>query len=161
MPGRTRGRAYRLGRACSRPRASDLTDEERAQWQELTGRGSARVRRVKRAQILWAAQQGHSDAVIAQTAGYEYRRNGTANLFVFLNAHQPWRHVKGTERKTAHDFAHCMHELVDKSRSLQYPASASTVSGCASKVPYLIEQPHHRARVARVRGQLRRDNQLM
>lgn len=25
---------------------------------------------------------------------YEYRRHGTANLFVFLDAHQPWRHVR-------------------------------------------------------------------
>ena len=25
---------------------------------------------------------------------YEYRRNGTANLFVFLDAHRSWRHVK-------------------------------------------------------------------
>src|SRR5277367_6708530 len=25
----------------------------------------------------------------------EYRRNGTANLFVFLDAHRPWRHAKG------------------------------------------------------------------
>ena len=36
---------------------------------------------------------------------YEYRRNGTANLFVFLNAHEPWRHVKFTGRRTALDFA--------------------------------------------------------
>ena len=248
----------------------ELTDEERAQLQELTGRGNARVRRVKRAQILLGAQQGHSAAVIAQAVGVgtstvcrtkrrfvecawewalseaprsgarrkligreetllvavacsdppagrargtlelladervqrtgheglsretvrrrltgqsvkpwqrkmwripgvdteyvawmedaldryadtpdprrpvvcfdetpvqligetrlpwpaepgksiridcEHRRNGTANLFVFLNAHQPWRHVKLTERKTAHDFAHCMHELVER-----------------------------------------------
>ena len=42
---------------------------------------------------------------------YEYCRNGTANLFVFLNAHEPWRHVKVTERRTALDFAQCMHEL--------------------------------------------------
>ena len=27
----------------------------------------------------------------------EYRRNGTANLFVFLDAHRPWRHVKVTD----------------------------------------------------------------
>lgn len=44
---------------------------------------------------------------------YEYRRNGTLNLFVFLDAHRPWRHVKVTERRTANDFAHCMRELVD------------------------------------------------
>ena len=43
----------------------------------------------------------------------EYRRNGTANLFVFLDAHRPWRRVKVTERRTAEDFADCMRELVD------------------------------------------------
>ena len=44
---------------------------------------------------------------------YEYRRNGVANLFVFLDAHQPWRHVKVTEHKTALDFAQCMCELAE------------------------------------------------
>jgi transposase len=43
----------------------------------------------------------------------EYRRNGTANLFVFLDAHRPWRKVKVTARRTAADFAHCMRELSD------------------------------------------------
>ena len=43
----------------------------------------------------------------------EYRRNGTANLFVFLDAHRPWRHVKVTDRRTAQDFAACMRDLVD------------------------------------------------
>ena len=47
----------------------------------------------------------------------EYRRNGTANLFVFLDAHRPWRKVKVTERRTAEDFAVCMRELAD----LHYP----------------------------------------
>ena len=31
----------------------------------------------------------------------EYRRNGTANLFVFLDAHTSWRHVKVTDHRTA------------------------------------------------------------
>lgn len=44
---------------------------------------------------------------------YEYRRNGTANLFVFVDAHRPWRHVKITDRRTCVDFAICMRELVD------------------------------------------------
>lgn len=44
----------------------------------------------------------------------EYRRNGTVNLFVFVNAHQPWRRVKVTDRRTNQDFAHCMRELVDR-----------------------------------------------
>ena len=44
---------------------------------------------------------------------YEYRRNGTANLFVFVDAHAPWRHVKVTDHRTAIDFAECMRDLVD------------------------------------------------
>ena len=47
----------------------------------------------------------------------EYRRNGTVNLFVFLDAHQPWCRVKGTEQRAAQDFAACMRDLVD----LHYP----------------------------------------
>src|SRR5208283_4802581 len=43
----------------------------------------------------------------------EYRRNGTANLFVFLDAHRSWRHVKVTDHRTAQDFACCMRDLVD------------------------------------------------
>jgi len=43
----------------------------------------------------------------------EYRRNGTVNLFVFLDAHRPWRRVKVTDRRTNQDFAACMRELVD------------------------------------------------
>ena len=34
-----------------------------------------------------------------QRIDYEYRRNGTANLFVSLDAHRPWRSVKVTERR--------------------------------------------------------------
>jgi transposase len=44
---------------------------------------------------------------------YEYRRNGTANLFVLLDANRPWRKVKVTKRRTAEDFAACMRELTD------------------------------------------------
>src|SRR5262249_19383279 len=44
---------------------------------------------------------------------YEYRRNGTANLLVVLDAHRPWRKVKVTERRAAKDFAACMRELAD------------------------------------------------
>jgi transposase len=43
----------------------------------------------------------------------EYKRNGTANLFVFLDAHRSWRRVKVTDSRTAVDFAACMRELVD------------------------------------------------
>jgi hypothetical protein len=43
----------------------------------------------------------------------EYRRNGTANLFVFLEAHRGWREVKVTDRRAAEDFAQCMREISD------------------------------------------------
>jgi len=50
----------------------------------------------------------------------EYYRNGTVNLFVFLDAHRPWRRVKVTDRRTNQDFAVCMRELVD----VHYPEAA-------------------------------------
>jgi transposase len=43
----------------------------------------------------------------------EYKRNGTANLFVFLDVHRPWRKVKVTDSRAAVDFAACMRELTD------------------------------------------------
>jgi transposase len=43
----------------------------------------------------------------------EYKRNGTANLFIFLDAHRSWRKVKVTDSRTAVDFAACMRELAD------------------------------------------------
>lgn len=44
---------------------------------------------------------------------YEYRRNGTANIFAFIDAHRPWRHAKVTKQRTNIDFAECMRDLVD------------------------------------------------
>src|SRR5882762_7729525 len=43
----------------------------------------------------------------------EYKRNGTANLFIFLDVHRPWRKVKVTNSRAAVDFATCMRELAD------------------------------------------------
>src|SRR5882762_518456 len=48
---------------------------------------------------------------------YEYRRNGTVNLFVLLDVHRPWRKVKLTERRAAKDYAECIRDLVD----IHYP----------------------------------------
>lgn len=48
---------------------------------------------------------------------YEYRRVGTANIFLFFDRHRGWRKAKVTEQKTARDFAECMQELVD----IHYP----------------------------------------
>ena len=44
---------------------------------------------------------------------HEYRRCGTANLFVFLDARNPWRKGRLTGRRTGADFADCMRELCD------------------------------------------------
>jgi len=52
----------------------------------------------------------------------EYKRNGTANLFVFLDVHQSWRKVKVTDRRAAQDFAQCMRDLVD----LHFPEAEKT-----------------------------------
>ena len=49
----------------------------------------------------------------------EYRRNGTANLFVFLDVNRPWRKLKVTERRAAEDFAACMRDLAD----VHYPGA--------------------------------------
>jgi transposase len=54
----------------------------------------------------WPMEPGKAERV-----DYEYRRHGCANLFVHLDAHRGWRHVEVTERKTALDFAKCMHDL--------------------------------------------------
>ena len=43
---------------------------------------------------------------------YEYRREGTRNLFLFIEPLAGWRHVAVTERRTAGDFAHQMRWLV-------------------------------------------------
>lgn len=44
---------------------------------------------------------------------YEYKREGTCNLFVFFQPLACWRHVKVTDRRTKLDFAYCMRDLVD------------------------------------------------
>ena len=44
---------------------------------------------------------------------YEYKREGTANLFEFFQPLAGWRQVKVTARRTKIDFAHCMKDLVD------------------------------------------------
>jgi len=44
---------------------------------------------------------------------FEYRREGTCNLFMFLQPLVGWRQVKITARRTTQDFAECMHDLVE------------------------------------------------
>ena len=44
----------------------------------------------------------------------EYKRNGTANLFMFFEPLGNWRHVEVTDRRTKIDFSHCMKTLTDE-----------------------------------------------
>jgi uncharacterized small protein (DUF1192 family) len=54
---------------------------------------------------------------------YEYRRNGTANLFMMFAPLEGWRHVKVTDRHTALDYAQVLKELSDT----HFPASVQIV----------------------------------
>ena len=54
---------------------------------------------------------------------YEYRRNGTANLFMMFAPLEGWRHVKVTDRHTALDYAQVLKELSDT----HFPGSAKIV----------------------------------
>lgn len=54
------------------------------------------------------AQPGQRERV-----DYEYKREGTANLFEFFQPLAGWRQIKVTARRTKIDFAHCMKDLVD------------------------------------------------
>src|SRR5438874_2550360 len=121
----------------------ELSQAERGELTALLSGGKHAARRLKRAQILLAADAGASDEYIARMENVldlyaqapdpkrpvvcfdesptqligevrppiqavpgqrerdcEYRRNGTVNLFIFLDAHRPWRKVKVTDRRT-------------------------------------------------------------
>jgi hypothetical protein len=51
---------------------------------------------------------------------YEYRRNGTANLFLRFDPARGWRRVQVTDRRTKRDFAYELQALVDE----DYPEAA-------------------------------------
>jgi len=61
------------------------------------------------------AQPGH-----AARYDYEYKRNGTRNIFLLCEPQAGWRHVAVTEQRTMQDFAHQMKWLVDE----RYPEAA-------------------------------------
>ncbi len=45
---------------------------------------------------------------------YEYKRNGTRNMFMLFAPLEGWRHVEVTERRTAIDFANILKALSDE-----------------------------------------------
>jgi DDE superfamily endonuclease len=50
---------------------------------------------------------------------YEYKRNGTRNLFIICEPQAGWRHIAVTAQRTMTDFGHQMQWLVDE----RYPAA--------------------------------------
>lgn len=72
---------------CFDEKSQQLLADKRAQ----TGCGPARIR--------------HQD--------YEYKRNGTRNLFIFVEPKAGKRHILLTQRRTKRDFAQAMRYLVD------------------------------------------------
>ena len=54
-----------------------------------------------------------------QRYDYEYKREGTCNLFVSLCSQIGWRDVKATTQRTKEDFAYAMRDLVD----IHFPAA--------------------------------------
>ena len=66
---------------------------------------------------------------------YEYRREGTCNLFMFLQPLAGWRHFKVTDQRTKQDFAWCMKDLVE----IHYPFARRFLRGLfasASSLPH-------------------------
>jgi hypothetical protein len=49
-----------------------------------------------------------------QRSDYEYERNGTRNLLLFVEPQAGWRHVQVTEQRTKLDFAYAMQWLVEE-----------------------------------------------
>jgi hypothetical protein len=62
----------------------------------------------------------------------EYKRNGTANLFVVLDAHRSWRKVKVTDSRAAVDFAACMRELAE-THGVFLPSRRQRASGSTKR----------------------------
>jgi hypothetical protein len=50
----------------------------------------------------------------AERIDYEYRREGTCNLFLFFDPHRAWRRLEVTAQRTAVDFAQQLRWLVDE-----------------------------------------------
>ena len=48
-----------------------------------------------------------------QRYDYEYKREGTCNIFGFFQPLKGWRHMRVTQQRTNKDFALCMQHLVD------------------------------------------------
>ena len=66
------------------------------------------VQLLKETRVPIPAERGHPRRV-----DYEYERNGTANIFMFVEPLAGWRQTLVTERRTAVDWAIALRDLVD------------------------------------------------
>jgi hypothetical protein len=58
--------------------------------------------------------QPHQDTSHGTLQDYEYKRGGSANLFLMCEPLRGWRRVEVTEQRTASSFAHQLKRLVDE-----------------------------------------------
>jgi transposase len=70
---------------------------------------------------------------------YEYRRGGTANLFLFFEPKAGWRHVEVSEHRTSGDFAQQMKALVDLPHP-QAPRIAVVLDNLSTHSPAALYQ---------------------
>jgi len=80
---------------------------------------------------------------------YEYRRCGTANVFLCFQPLLGWRHVEVTERRTALDFAHQMKALVD----LHFPEAERirvVLDNLSTHTPWALYQAFEAAEARRI-----------
>ena len=52
-----------------------------------------------------------------QRQDYQYKRNGTANLFMLCEPMAGWRYVEVTRQRTAVDYAHLCRSLLSRSEA--------------------------------------------
>lgn len=84
---------------------------------------------------------------------YEYRREGTANLFLLFQPLRGWRHVEVTERRTSLDFAHQMKALVDR----HFPAAEQirvVLDNLSTHTPWALYEAFEPAEARRLVRQL-------
>lgn len=84
---------------------------------------------------------------------YEYKREGTANLFLFVQPLQGWRHVNVTAQRTTQDFTQQMRLLVD----VYFPAADRirlVVDNLNTHTPAALYQAFAPAEARRITRQL-------
>ena len=82
---------------------------------------------------------------------YEYRRNGTANLFMLFAPLEGWRHVEAAQRRAAADYAHILRDLSD----IYFPQAAKIVlvqDNLSTHMPSSLYQAFEPAEARRIIG---------